>query len=62
MLSSAPLLHLPDFERMFEVEYDASKVGIDVVLMQDQKPIVYFRENPKGSTLNYSTCDLECML
>ncbi|XP_059292323.1 uncharacterized mitochondrial protein AtMg00860-like [Lycium ferocissimum] len=59
MLSSAPLLQLPDFDKIFEIECDASKVGIGVVLMQDQKPIAYFSEKLKGAMLNYSTYDLE---
>ena len=59
MLSSAPLLQLPDFGKIFEVECDASKVGIGVALMQDQKPIANFSEKLKGATLNYSTYDLE---
>ncbi|XP_059289384.1 uncharacterized protein LOC132042895, partial [Lycium ferocissimum] len=59
MLSSAPLLQLHDFDKIFEIECDASKVGIGVVLMQDQKPIAYFSEKLKGATLNYSTYDLE---
>ncbi|XP_059315836.1 uncharacterized protein LOC132066558 [Lycium ferocissimum] len=56
---SAPLLQLADFDKNFEIECDASKVGIGAVLMQDQKPITYFSEKLKGAALNYSTYDLE---
>lgn len=59
MLSFIPLLQLPDFEKMFEVECDASKVCIGVVVIKDQKPVAYFSEKLKGATLNYSTYDLE---
>ena len=44
-LTHAPLLQLPNFGKTFELEYDASGVGIGGVLMQDGKPVVYFSEN-----------------
>lgn len=44
MLSSSRLLQLFDLEKMLEVEYDTSKVGIGAILMQDRKLIAYFSE------------------
>ena len=58
-LTTAPILTLPDFSQPFELHCDASKIGIGVVLSQNDKPVAYFSEKLSGSKLNYSTYDLE---
>jgi hypothetical protein len=58
-LTHTPLLQLPNFGKTFELECDASGIGIGGVLMQDDKPVAYFSGKLHGPILNYSTYDKE---
>jgi hypothetical protein len=60
-LTHAPLLQLPDFNKIFELECDASGIGLGGVLLQDGKPVAYFSEKLSGPSLNYSTYDKELL-
>lgn len=41
-LCSPPILGLPQFDKEFQIETDASGSGIGAVLTQDGKPFAYF--------------------
>jgi hypothetical protein len=60
-LTHAPLLQLLDFNKTFEVECDASGIGLGGVLLQDGKHVAYFSEKLSGPSLNYSIYDKELL-
>jgi len=52
---------LPNFFITFELECDASGVGIGVILLQEGHPTTYFSEKHNGASRNYPTYDNDYM-
>ena len=60
-LVSSLVLAMPDFSQLFLVECDASGRGIDIVLMQNQRPVAYFSKAISDRALSKSTNEKELL-
>ena len=60
-LVSAPVLALPQFQKSFTLETDASDVGLGAVLMQDNHPIAFLSQSLSPRNAALSTYEKECL-
>ena len=65
LLTSDPILQLPDFDKMFILSTDASSYAVGAVLEQDfdgeVKPIAYYSRKLNKSEQNYSNYEKEAL-
>jgi hypothetical protein len=61
LLTTAPILKVPDRDSDFLACTDASKEGLGGVLMQDGRVIAYFSRKLRRHEENYAMHDLELL-
>ena len=59
ILTTAPVLILPDLSKNFSIYCDASRLGLGFVLMQEGRVVAYASRQLRKHELNYPTHDLE---
>lgn len=62
IITKLPALSLPDFGKVIQVETDANKIVIGVVLSQDGRPITYLSEKLNEIKQKYSAYDMSSTL
>ena len=61
MIGRELLLSYPDFNALFEIHTDASKLQIGAAVSQKGKPIAFYSQNINSSQQNYTTTEKELL-
>ena len=61
IMSTCPVLAIPDFSIPFELQCDASRDGIGAILMQRKHPIAFESRKLNGIEKHYSIYDKEML-
>jgi hypothetical protein len=61
VMSTCPVLSLPDFSQPFILECVASGAGVGAILMQNRHPIAYESRKMRGPEFLYTIYDKEML-
>ena len=61
MIGREVLLGYPDFNAMFEIDTDASKLQVGAVISQKGKPIALYSRKMNSAQQNYTTTEKELL-